>query len=67
MPKDESPEVSRGRVLEQVRRIYYSGTLSPAEEMVATGRVLMEIGEALRKTSSRDARAILRALIELES
>lgn len=65
MKPTDDPQVSRMEVLQQIKDILESGTLNPAEEMIGCGKAMMQVGEALKDVSPSEARAIMRAVIEL--
>jgi hypothetical protein len=59
------PVASRVDTVQKIREIL--GTLtSPSDELIATGKALVAIGEALRGLPVSDAKAALAAVITLE-
>ena len=65
MKKPDSLLASQMEVLEQIKQIIASETMEPAEEMIACGRALMNIGEALKGVSPTEARSVMRAVVAL--
>ena len=58
--------MNRIEVMSKVREVLDTKTADPADELIALGQALVGIGKALKGQSSHDARAILRAVSELE-
>ena len=61
-------ERNRVRRKELIQIVYESiekNTTSPAEDMIAMGEALVEVGKTLDGVSTADARAVMRAVGEL--
>ena len=58
-------KANRAEVLTMVHDVIVETTEEPADSIVAMGKALVAIGEALQGVSSADAKAIIRSTMEL--
>lgn len=54
--------MSKLEAIQKCREILNSNTADPAEEMITTGKVLMEIGKVLKGRSICESRAIMQSV-----
>ena len=66
-PLGEGVKVSRAALVRTVVDVMDKATINPAEELIACGEALAEIGRALRGLSVQEAKAVMRAAFELAS
>jgi len=60
-------KINRVELVQKVREIIGEHTNDPAEEMIALGTAMVEIGKALRGRSLPDQRAIIAAVAAMEA
>ncbi len=59
-------KTSRADLLAKVAEVLKKNTSNPAEELIALGMALTQIGEALKGCSSTDAKQVLKAACVME-
>ena len=58
--------LGRKDLLRKLREVIQESTTSPADDLIALGRALLQIGNALKGYSAEEAKKILQEVIELE-
>lgn len=59
-------KIARIELLKKVQEILHANTEDPSESLIKEGEALASIGRALKDVGIHDARAVLRAVGELE-
>jgi hypothetical protein len=62
----ESERVNRVELVNRVNEIIQSSTRDPAKDLQAIGQAMVEMGKALEGLPASEARAVLRAVMELQ-